>query len=1157
MRKQTISQLVCMALLAILCAGYAGAFDASNYATQSKLASGKWVKVSIPENGVYEITYDELRAMGFNNPAQVHVYGIGGNRINELLNGTAADDLKQVPILRINNKICFYGNGPVAFSIVDYSRAPRFTRTFNPYSQVGCYFLTEEASADLVPRKKAEVTVESYIDNPSSLGYFYHERELMSEINSGKDLLGEDFSKHPALIDYYLPHLSDSTIVVHTVIAANATEMTYANAVLHSGGATDTTEYADASSRIYKPSEGGFIHYNVASPYATLRLTNPAEHGQFEPYLRYTTDKGYSILARLDYFILTYKHENILAGATDNQLLMGYGLTRGNDRFMLPNAPAKTVVWYLNNPNSPQEVTTTAYNDAAGRGLAFFSSAITRSTYIAFDPTKTLKKISAYEPVANQNLHGMAVPNLLIITTDAFLEQANRLADLHRAVDGIDVAVVTQDQVFNEFSSGTRDGMAYRLLCKMLYDRNSTKFKNLLLFGTGSFDNRELMGKHPNDLLTYQSDISNSEDNSYTSDDIFGFLEDNSGSIMTNEKLSIGVGRITCADVDEARSDVDKIIEYYANPDYGVWRNNTIVSSDSPDFGEFMFQGQGYKNQIDNNLNTGMQVNTVHNSMYPRSTTEPTVDIPSRTATEAKHKLAYLLKDGAYFATYVGHAGPVSLTKKSKMWTTGDVIRTSYPYYPIMSTVCCDVAHFDNDTRGIAELMFHKRDGGAIALLTSSRMVNASGNDKLNQYFLNSMFSYDRTGVMPTLGEAYKEAKSCFPVADVNKMSFFLLGDPAIRVNYPISRFNIIKVNGTDVTDTLKAQISPLCKFEIRAQVVDADGNIDRDFNGDATVTLYDREDLFTTLTFYNSTTGVKEDRDVYLDRAKLAEISGRVENGRFTGMMIAPQLPTARNQDVMLRVYAHKDNSDYMVNGFTKQVTMLRYDASAAITDDQVPVITEMFVNDATAFGEGAMVAPDAMLYINVTDNEGVSIQSNSVGKSMKLQLDGGKFSYDDINCYANVADEGRAVHIEFPLSNLSEGFHTLTFTVYDMLGNIATRTISFMVAQASAVELIADNVPAFLDGNVNFDIMTESSLVPDVVVRVTDATGKLVWKTTTNTFPVAWDMRDMKGNKVPAGLYRYYGTYSDGVNCGGTSINRLIVLDPLERAVTKKKLY
>jgi hypothetical protein len=1141
-------QVACLALLALLCASPAGAFNTSIYATQSKLSTGKWVKISIPENGVYEITYTELREMGFTNPSKVHVYGKGGNRISEKLDGSATDDLSQVPILRTGNKICFYGNGPVAFTLSDYSTNPHFTRVFNPYSQVGCYFLTEDAEPDRTPVEKVTSPVSEYVNNPLSLGYFFHEYELTSLTSTGKEMLGEDFSRQQVFVDYHLPHLADSSIVVHTAIAAYTTGSMFAGSVLHSGGISDTTLYSQSSSRINQPTN--YVYYNFASPYAKQKLIKPAERGQYEPIITPSADGITASIARLDYFILTYKQENILADAPDNQLLMGYGITRGQDRFMLPNAPSSTIVWFINNTHNPMVIPTIPYNDEAGTGVSFFSTAVSRSMYVAFDPAKTLKKISGYKPVENQNLHAMQVPDFLIITTDAYLEQANRLADLHRAVDGIDVAVVTQDQVFNEFSSGTRDAMAYRLLCKMLYDRDNSKFKNLLLMGTGSFDNREIMGQHPDDLLTYQSDNSNIENTSFTSDDFFGLLDDNSGTNIPNDKLRIGVGRITCADADEARSDVDKIVEYYANPDYGVWRNNTLVSSDSPDQGEYMFQGQGYQNQIEEDLHTGMHVSTVHNSMYPRSTLEPSFAVARKTATEAKRAMSNYLKSGAYFATYVGHAGPSSFTKQNRMWITGDVARTTYPHYPIFSTACCDVAHYDNDTRGIAELMFHKRDGGAIALLTSSRMVFASHNDRLNQYFINALFSYDRKGVMPTLGEAYRDSKLGFTSANVNKMSFFLLGDPAMKVNYPISRFNITSVNGTDMTGSQMAQITPLSRFEIKAQVVDEEGNIDTGFNGDATVSLYDKEKVFTTLSFFGF-----GDRDIYVDRPKLAEITGHVTNGMFTGTMIAPRVTLEHLNDtlmMLIRVYAHKTGSDYMVNGFTKQVMMMPFNESTAINDNEAPVITAMYMNDAATFADGSVVAPNSVLYISASDNEGISMQSNSVANTMKLQLDGGKQSYEDVVCYATADDGGKVVKIEFPVSNLTVGLHTLTYTVSDMLGNQASRTISFVVGQGSAADLVADKMPAFLDSDnmISIDVKTELSVLPEMTVRITDALGRLVWMTNAGSFPLTWDMKDMNGNKVPAGLYRYFGTYNDGVNYGGTSIKNLVILEPVKTA-------
>ena len=1149
MSKVTKLQLACVAVLALFCASFASAFNASNYATTSKLASGKWVKVSIEENGIYEITYDELMEMGFSDPSKVSIYGSGGAKISEVLSGTAPDDLQRVPFLRTNNKICFYGRGPVSFGISDYSTTPRFTRTFNPYSRVGCYFLTDATVGDLRPTKKSTVTVNNYVDKPTSLGYFYHELEQTSIGSSGKEMLGEDFADRQLLVDYYLPGIADSTVVVHSAISANVDVTSFATAVLHSGGATDTTNYSLSMSRIYGITANTHVLYNNASPYGNVRLTNPAEHGQYEPILRYNSESYSVVLQRLDYFILTYKRWNVLSEENNNQLLMGFAATRGNERFMLPNASSSTVVWFINSPASPQEVTTSTYNDESGQGLYFFSSSMTTSQYIAFDPAKTLKKVVAYEDVENQNLHGMAVPDMLIITDKTYHEQAQRIADLHAAVDGITVAVADQDQVFNEFSSGVRDAMAYRLMCKMLYDRDATKFRNLLLLGTGTFDNRELLGDHPGALLTYQSDNSHYEDFSFTCDDFFGYLDDNSGSNVSNDKMRIGVGRITSNNVEEAKSDVDKLVEYYANPDYGVWRNNTMVASDSPENGQYMFQGEGYKNMIDNELSTGMHVTTIHNTMYSRSPSETNIDISRKTATEGKQMWKNVHMNGLYYATYVGHAGAISFTKHNNMWTTGDVASTIYSHWPIMSTACCDVAHFDNSTRGIAELMFHKRDGGAIALLASTRMVYATDNDKLNTYFINSFFSHDANGFMPTLGNAYMNAKNGFSTSNTNKMSFMLLGDPAIKINYPISRFKLMEVNGADMTDPSDvAMIRPLKKFEVTAHVVDADGNLDTSFNGDATMTLYDKEEQFTTITMPINSENVT--RPIYFNRDKLSEVTGRVENGVFTASIIVPDDPRASNENVLLRVYAHKDNSDYMVNGFAKDIKMLAYDENMALKDTQSPVITSMYINDESSFTYGSMVGTNSVLYITAVDDQAICVRENSMDKIMTLVLDGGKPSYQNITSYASLSDNGKTVNVEFPLNNLGEGLHTLTYTVYDMLGNSAERTITFMVGQTGAVDLLADALPAYLDGQVNFDIVTEMSRRPEMIVRVTDATGNLVWMTTTTSFPVAWDMRDMSGNKVPAGLYRYFGTYSDGMNFGGTPINKLIVLDPLKRA-------
>ena len=48
------------------------------YADHSVLANGRWVKVRVPETGIYQLTDQMLRQAGFTDPERVKVYGYGG-----------------------------------------------------------------------------------------------------------------------------------------------------------------------------------------------------------------------------------------------------------------------------------------------------------------------------------------------------------------------------------------------------------------------------------------------------------------------------------------------------------------------------------------------------------------------------------------------------------------------------------------------------------------------------------------------------------------------------------------------------------------------------------------------------------------------------------------------------------------------------------------------------------------------------------------------------------------------------------------------------------------------------------------------------------------------------------------------------------------------
>ena len=81
----------------------------------SPLASGHWAKVAIDTTGVYELSYDELRSLGFGNPERVRVYGSGGvEAANHSFSAVYGHGFSPAPSMHTDDgRVLFFGEGPV------------------------------------------------------------------------------------------------------------------------------------------------------------------------------------------------------------------------------------------------------------------------------------------------------------------------------------------------------------------------------------------------------------------------------------------------------------------------------------------------------------------------------------------------------------------------------------------------------------------------------------------------------------------------------------------------------------------------------------------------------------------------------------------------------------------------------------------------------------------------------------------------------------------------------------------------------------------------------------------------------------------------------------------------------------------------------------
>jgi len=51
------------------------------YASHSVLSTGRWFRIKILEDGIYQLTYEDLMQIGIADPAELRIYGNGGNML--------------------------------------------------------------------------------------------------------------------------------------------------------------------------------------------------------------------------------------------------------------------------------------------------------------------------------------------------------------------------------------------------------------------------------------------------------------------------------------------------------------------------------------------------------------------------------------------------------------------------------------------------------------------------------------------------------------------------------------------------------------------------------------------------------------------------------------------------------------------------------------------------------------------------------------------------------------------------------------------------------------------------------------------------------------------------------------------------------------------
>ncbi|HUR67033.1 MAG TPA: type IX secretion system sortase PorU, partial [Chitinophagaceae bacterium] len=1036
-------------------------------------------------------------------------------------NGRVTDDLLENPLAVVDggdgtisgsDYILFYANGPDEW--IKDSLNQGFLHRKNIYSDKSYYFLSIGGTGKRIsnaPLLSSPVTAA----NSFSERYF-HELDTVSFLASGKEWYGEEMSNLPGR------SLTRNFNVSFLNPQSNALLQVRTACVARSVGA------------------GSGFDIRINNQPALQLPINPVGSGQYDLFGRQVvsslagvpgvqTNNSISFTYTggsnnsqgwLNWFELFTRRMLSMNGA--NQLLFRDWSTVNNSRveFQVSNAGNTTEVWDITEPVNPKRMQGSLVNNE----FRFVNDATRLREYIAFNPTGFLIP-SAEGVVANQDLHNSTAADLLIITHPSLLSQAQRLADIHRQQSSMRVVSVTTDQVYNEFGSGSPDPVAIRDLVKMYWDKyglTANRPRYLLLFGDASFDYKNRIANNTQLVPAWQNNFSLDPLATYATDDFFGFLDDNEdiNSTTVTNLLDIGIGRIPAKNIGEAKDFVDKLAAYYSPQALGPWRNNITFIADDEDNNlhvqdaEIITSTARAANPVFDQqkiyLDAFRQESGPGGSQYPQ-------------VNQASNSQLY---NGTLIWNYNGHGGPKRLAEETIL-DQDMVNHLNNPYrLPLFITASCDFAPYDNPTvNSLGENILLRPKTGAIALMTTTRLVFAFSNRIMNNNYMQFALQPDASGKYKALGDAVKEAKNYTyqTSGDIpNNRKFTLLGDPALTLAFPALKVRATKVNGFPITqvDTLSA--TELTTIE--GEITDWQGNLLNNFNGNVYSTVFDKPQTITTLANdpgSQVTTFQAQTNILFKGRTTAS-------NGKFSFTFKVPKDINYQLGNGKLSLYAENavtDGNGYFTN-------FLVGGAGTDNSGDKEGPSIKPFLNDEL-FVNGGVTNEAPVLIVKLADSSGINTMGTGIGHDIVATLDNDNRQYFILNdFYTSDLNSYQRGTVRFQLPEMEPGVHTLKIKAWDVLNNSNEAVLEFMVAKDEELELShVLNYPNPFTNNTHFWFEHNKPGQPlQVQLHIMTITGRVV-KTITQTVltegnrsaAINWDGRDDYGDKLGRGVYIY----------------------------------
>jgi hypothetical protein len=1131
--------------------------------TNSVLNTGEWYKFYVDTTGVFKLSKSFLQQLGVNvnniDPRNIKLYGNGGNMIPYSNSISYPLDIQENAIKIVgeedgvfNNEdyILFYAVGPKGFQAESNTNINCYTDKTHYFINIGSG-IGKRIQPFSQPIGTIDMNINTYQD------YQFHEKDAYNIASLGRRWFGDRFDvENNKTFQFDFPGLVTTEPIKLKVYVAAVSSSQSSMQLGVNGSSVSTFSLSAAASPVVasEASYSGNVDVNSSAIAVNLNFDNLGNP---------------SALAYLDYISIEATRALNFLGKQFQFKNNATALTTGIGQYTLTNASQVSEIWDVTDIYN----ITNSENSDNQANFTFTSSLGTLRNYVAVTPSDYFEpKRDSNTTVSNQNIKGTIFLNsqgqfqdvdYIIVAPNNMISEAERLAQIDINQYGLNVKVVALNDIYNEFSSGNQDVGAIRNLIKYVYDNASVpekQIKYVCLFGDGSFDYKNRISNNTNIVPSWHAYNSFSYTNSYVSDDFYGMMDVNEGTMASSDKLDIAIGRILADTPTRAKELVDKIELYYAKESYGSWRNNVVVVSDDVDqdwegilqettdnIGNLITQSKPFMNVVKIHSDSFKQESSSGGNTYPQ-------------VTEA---MVNAIDNGTLVINYFGHGGEDGLAGERILLKPNILNLRNYFKLNCFVTVTCEFTRFDNPLRQTAgEFDYWNKDAGAIGLITTTRQIFVTTGISFNNELGKYLYSYNPNDSYedyeyPSMAEALRLTKIDPAISGISQRRLvFFIGDPAMKLAFPKPNIRLTKVNDIPIgqsTDTLKA----LSHIKLSGEVTNILGDVLNNYNGELSTTIYDKE--ISRQTLANDGTRLNGQL-VKMDFTTLGEIIFRgqatVTNGLFEFDFVVPK-------DIGIPVGFGK------VSFYAKNGTALEDQTGASIntvkiggvnenapTDDIGPIIA-LYMNDES-FVSGGITNESPILLVKLEDLNGINTASG-IGHDIVAILDGDETNPYILNDYYQTElDNYQKGIVSFPFRDLAPGLHTLTIKAWDVYNNSSTAEIQFIVYDKDQ-ELVINNVLNYPNPFVNYTefwFNHNSSDALDVSIQIFTVSGKLVrtlngqttsgiYNTSSLSRDIVWDGRDDFGDKIGKGVYIYKLTVrSPLLNKKVEKIEKLVIL-------------